>query len=130
MTSCDNLREHLMKSDGGPLPRPEADHLARCEDCRRFAERLAATRDALRAHHGNVEPDAAFAARVAARLPRSSAELLGRMAARLIPATLALVLVLAWFAYRGAPVETTTAEATVPTEDLVGWVLDVAEEER
>jgi len=135
--SCDTLRERLMESDGVPLPRSEAEHLARCESCRRFAARLAAARDALRAHHGNVVPDAAFAARVAARLSRGPAELLGRVAARMLPATVALVLVLGWFAYRGAPARTvvetapeTTAEATVPTDDLVVWVLDVSEESR
>lgn len=127
--SCKHLRDRLMDADGAPLTANDTDHLERCADCRRFAERLNAARQALKAHHGNVEPDSAFAARVAARLPQGPAELLGWAAARLIPATLALVLVLAWFAYRGAPVET-VAEESVPTDDLVSWVLDLSEESR
>ena len=125
--SCNNLRDRLMDTDRSPLSADDSDHLERCADCRCFANRLDAARRALEAHHGNVEPDAAFAARVAARLPQGPAELLGWAAARLIPVTLALVLVLAWFAYRGAPVET-VAEESVPTDDLVSWVLDQSEE--
>ena len=121
--SCDSLRNRLMDADGAPFPRNDTDHLEGCADCRRFVERLTAARHALKSHHGNVEPDAAFAARVAARLPQGPAELLGWAAARLIPATLVLVLVLGWFAYRGAPVET-VAEQSAPTDDLVSWVLD------
>ena len=78
----------------------------------------------LREHHGNVEPDAAFAARVAARLPQGSAEVLGWAASRLLPATLALALVLAWFALGAAPVQPTANEDSAPTDDLVGWVLE------
>jgi len=121
--NCNKLRDLLIHPEGPLIAEGGQRHLEDCADCRRFADRLRTARELLENHHGNVEPDAAFAARVVTRLPQGSAELLGRAAARLIPATLALVLVLAWFAYRADPVQT-VAEESVPTEDLVSWVLD------
>jgi hypothetical protein len=119
-----------MESPLSPLAQQEKDHLESCAACSRFARRLQAARRFFREHHGNVEPDAAFAARVAARLNGGPAEMLGWAASRLLPATLALVLVLVWFAFRAEPVQQTAYEELAPTDDLLSWVLDRSEEEK
>jgi len=125
--NCKQLRDRLMDS---PLARQaEKNHLENCSDCRRFAERLQAARRFFKEHHGNVAPDAAFAARVAARLNGGPAEMLGWAASRLLPATLALLLVLAWFAFRAEPVQQIANEEMAPTDDLLSWVLDRSEDE-
>jgi hypothetical protein len=64
----------------------------------RIEARLAEAGRWFRAHQAHVTPDAAFATRVTARLRRDAAEDLGRVALRWLPATVALALVLAWFA--------------------------------
>jgi len=127
--NCNKLRDLLVHPEQPSVAENEERHLEDCPDCRRFAARLKIAREALEDHHGNVEPDAAFAARLATRLPHQASELLGRAAARLIPATLALVLLLAWFAYRADPVQAAAPESA-PTDDLVSWVLDQSGEER
>jgi hypothetical protein len=79
-----------------------------------------------RRHHANVQPDPAFADRVTARLRREPVELLGWAALRLLPATLALVLILAWLAFQAAGSnEVQIAEAG--SGDLIGWVLEETE---
>ena len=121
--NCKKLRSLLVSPEGPSLSAGARRHLEDCASCGRFADRLRIARQVLEEHHVNVEPDAAFAARVAARLPQGPAEILGWAAARLIPATLALALVLGWFALRAEPTPA-VAEETVPTDDLVSWVLD------
>jgi hypothetical protein len=68
-----------------------------------------------------LEPDAAFAARVAARLPVGHVESLGRAAMTLLPATIAALVILAWLAFRDAPAP--AAQTPAPTEDLLTWVI-------
>ena len=99
------------------------EHLERCEDCSRFAVRLEAARRALRDHHGGVEPDAGFALRVADRLNGQAPELLAWAGARLLPATLVLLAVLGFLAFRALP-ELAVAEVTSPTDDVLAWVLE------
>jgi len=83
------------------------------------------TRAYFRAHHAGLEPDAGFARRVLDRLDRPAAEILAWAAGKFLPATLALVLILAYFSLRSAPVaEGTSASAA---DDPVGWILNDAE---
>ena len=120
---CRELRERLTSPNGARNADGLERHLASCATCRRYTERLATAQRFFRDHHGNVEPDAAFADRVAARLPHGQAEALGWAAMRLLPATLVLALVLAWLALTTAP-RAIVYEDPAPTEDLLGWVLE------
>ena len=88
--------------------------------------RLERARVYFQEHHAGVEPDSGFATRVAARLERPSTDLLGWAAWKLLPATLALAVVLAWFALRVTPGTGSVASAS-PTEDPVGWILNETE---
>lgn len=92
-------------------------------------ERLERARIYFREHHAGVEPDAAFADRVVARLVRPPADLLGWAAWRLLPATLALVLILAYFALQ-LPSRTETVTGVSPAEDPLAWVLNEMEVSR
>jgi len=91
-----------------------------------LAARLKQARIYFRKHHAGVEPDGSFAARVAARLERPPADLLGWAAWKLLPATLALAVVLAWFALQVSP-GAGSATSVSPAEDPVGWILDDTE---
>jgi len=95
--------------------------------CREYAGRLQAARHYFEAHHGDVKPDASFAARVAQRLNGRPAAALGWAAWRLLPATLALALLLAWFAFQTSPSPTEVSESLAPTDDLVSWLLEQPE---
>lgn len=115
---CDRFRASLGASVDGTLPREIGLHPAECAECARFAAKLAAAREALRDHHANVEPDAGFAARVAVRLRTDPAGDLGHAALRLLPATLMLLAVLAWIAFRSEPLP-----ADPSPQDVLGWVV-------
>ncbi|MGB6640495.1 MAG: hypothetical protein WBG67_06965, partial [Thermoanaerobaculia bacterium] len=69
-----------------------------------------------------AEPDAGFSARVVAALPNSSPDVLGWAAIRLLPATLALALVLTVWALAATPSPTSLLEQSVD-EDLWTWIL-------
>ncbi len=77
----------------------------------------------LRQRHAKVEPDPAFAERVLARLARRPAELMGLAALRLLPATLALVMVLAWLSIRAGADSQPTAPQTTG-DDMIGWLIE------
>ena len=81
-------------------------------------------RQLFKEHHGNLEPDAGFVARVVTRLPDDPIDGMGWAVARLFPATLVLVLILAWFSLTTAPVTTEVVELQAPTDDLLSWVTD------
>jgi len=121
--TCREVRDRLAAG----VDRPEeavARHLTDCHECTRFAARLQLARGIFREHHAGIEPDSHFAARVAARLDGEPASPLGWAAVRVLPATLALLLVLAWLSWSVAP-NTTAAQTVVsPTEDLLSWVLE------
>jgi predicted anti-sigma-YlaC factor YlaD len=127
--SCGRLRDQLTASGGGPLPEAARRHLRDCAPCRRYAERMESARAILRDHRAEVEPDPGFAVRVAARLQEPPSEMLGWAAQRLLPATLALLLVLAWFAFSATPDSVQTSTEPAPTEDLFTWVLDPSGDE-
>jgi len=120
--TCNEVRSrliHLASRSG----RDEAlaGHLEGCAPCGAYAARLLRTVRALADHHAGIDPDAAFVARVVAALPEQS-PMLARMALKLLPAALALVLVLAgWIAIEERR-HTTTPEP-VPSDDLLTWVL-------
>ena len=119
--SCRTVRNAL---DGRAVMNPEREeHLSECPECARYAERLGTARRVLRAHRADFEPDGDFAQRVVARLPGESTELLGWAALRLLPASLVLLLVLAWFAAQVSPdfSNESTADAG---DDLLIWVLE------
>jgi hypothetical protein len=98
------------------------DHLDECPECARFAERLGLAEEILRDHHAGTEPDAGFAGRVVAALPTSSSDLLGWAAIRLLPATLALALVLTVWALAATPSPSSLLEQS-GDEDLWSWIL-------
>lgn len=75
---------------------------------------------ALRDHHAGVEPDPGFVTRVKARLP-VALDPLRWAAVRLLPAGLALALVLGMLVWRELP-----ASGTAPTsvDELAAWMVD------
>ena len=129
--NCGELRDRLTQNANERHDPARERHLEQCSACRTYAERLATARQLLRAHHGNVEPDAGFSSRVIARLPKSPTEALGWAAVRFLPATVALALVLVWFTFQATPQPTEAASATLaPTEDLLSWVIDPSGDEQ
>jgi anti-sigma factor RsiW len=99
--TCHRLRDRLL---AGEVGEEIARHLAACPECARFAARWEAARGELRnrAHPAAPEPPPAFARRVVARLP-GSAEVLGGLALRALPAAVVLALALAWVGLDQAP---------------------------
>jgi hypothetical protein len=125
--NCHETRDRL--STDAPRPAgPVAEHLRDCAACTRFARRLEAARAILRDHHCQVEPDAHFASRIAARLGDAPNGKLGWAAVRVLPATVALLLVLAWLSWETTP-NPSSLFASSPTEDLLTWVLERAGED-
>lgn len=123
--NCGQVRDRLTSNADARHEPASTRHLEECATCRTYAERLSTARQLLREHHGNVEPDADFSHRVMTRLPHGPTEVLGWAAVRMLPATVALALVLAWFAFQSTPQTTTTETVAVaPTEDLLAWVID------
>lgn len=122
--NCQQARDRLTSLEAAPSSTALDSHLASCGACRSYAARLDEARRILREHHGNVQPDPGFATRVVSRLPAPTSETLGWAALRLIPVTLVLVVVLAWFAIDGRTAVQTTDDTSAPTDDLVSWVIE------
>jgi len=124
--NCNEARSRLLHlAAPPPAGEPLADHLESCAPCAAYAARLAYTVRALADHHAGVEPDATFAARVVAALPERSG-LVGRVALKLLPAALALVLVLGgWIVIEQR--RHTVVQESIPTDDLLTWVLQTEE---
>ena len=121
---CRDARRRLTER-----PAQRTEHLEHCEGCARFAERVGLARRLFREHHAGVVPDAGFAERVAARLPRPADTPLAWAAARLLPVPLALLLVLAWVSWQGAADADPSLEQS-PTENVLTWVIDRAGDAR
>ena len=118
--SCARLRDRLLR---GESDRQIDLHLADCPECARFAARVRVARAALgrRAHPADLAPHPAFARRVVARLP-GSAEVMGRLALRALPAALVLALALAWVGLDQAPLPAATLLSDEPTSAaLLTW---------
>jgi len=121
--NCRDVRDRLTGPADARRDPALVRHLDDCATCRSYADRLETARQLLREHHGNVEPDSAFAGRVVARLPQGPTEVLGWAALRLLPATVVLALVLAWFAFQSSS-PLPSVEPSAPTDDLLSWVID------
>jgi len=120
--NCAQVRKRLTDEQARTPVAGVLEHLGECPSCTRFAERLQLAEEVLRDHHSGTEPDAGFASRVVAALPTSSSDLLGWAAIRLLPATLALALVLTVWALAATPSPTSLLEQSV-NEDLWSWIL-------
>lgn len=120
--NCKQLRE-LLTRQPVRTPAPAAlAHLQRCPACARFAQRFQLVAEVLGEHHAGAEPDVGFAGRVVAALPTSSSDLLGWAAIRLLPATLALALVLTAWALAATPSPTSLLEHSLEG-DLWSWIM-------
>ncbi len=119
--SCDAIRGRL--TSGSCTAREVSEHLDGCDACTRYAARIGIARQLFREHHAHVEPDANFAGRVSARLQGQPVSALGWAAVRVLPATCALLLILAWLSWQATPDPAASFLAS-PTEDPLGWVLD------
>jgi anti-sigma factor RsiW len=119
--SCDDIRDRL--TSGNPQALEVSDHLEHCDVCARYAAKIGIVRQLFREHHGNVEPDGRFAGRVAERLHRELASTLGWAAVRILPATFAVLMILAWLSWQVTP-DLAVPFLASPTEDPLGWVLD------
>jgi hypothetical protein len=90
----------------------------------------------LRERHAGIEPDANFAARVVARLPRDTAWTLARAATRIVPVSLVfavalMIAVVATVRSTSRITASTPLSATVQTEDdPLEWLLEGREESR
>lgn len=123
MNSCERTRDRLL-ADGEDATL--LAHLESCAACARFARRTRAVRRGLEERHAGIEPDPGFAARVSARLRLEPTQLLGWAALRLLPATLAVVLMLGWFVSQVGNGSQTTVTSS-DSDDLLSWVLEEAE---
>lgn len=119
--SCREIRDQLMQNEQD-LPEGVTAHLSSCPDCAGFAEKMHLARAAFRAHRSDHVPGPGFAYGVRAALP-GRADLLGWAALRLLPATLALTLVLSAWCWVATPGPQALLEQS-PTDDLLGWVLE------
>jgi hypothetical protein len=116
--NCKQVQKQLPSSDASDALK---SHIESCAECAQFAERLQTAQQLFRDHRSEFAPDAGFAARVSAQLPTVSTASLSWAAVRVLPVTLALLAVLAWFSWT---VPTTSTELTSPTDDLLSWVID------
>ena len=127
--SCKKIEERLLDDDQAFLDRAVREHLKDCPACSTYAARLDLARQLLGEHHAGVEPDAGFAARVVAALPGTPG-LVSRAAMKLLPAALALVLVLAGWCLidTHGPADlleqARTSGEQAPTDEPLSWALE------
>ncbi len=128
--NCRRARKSLTRDPArGPGTDPALTrHLASCPECERFAERWTAVRHGLEGRLTVVTPDTGFAARVATRLG-APADPFVWAARRLLPATLALTLVLGGWCLLRTPPPASLADE-LADGDLLTWVASGGEEER
>ncbi len=127
---CQRARTLLTRvsGPGGGADPDLSRHLAACPECTRFAERWVAVREGLEGHLTLVTPDAGFAARVTSRLG-APADPFVWAAQRLVPATLALTLVLGGWCLLRTPAPASLADE-LADGDLLTWVASEDEETR
>ncbi len=119
--NCDKARGELMRTDRADLKVEVAAHLDECESCAAFLHNFELAEASLRDHRSEHLPDARFAQRVSAAVANETDQL-GWAAARLLPAALALTLVLTAWAWLATPSPSMLVEQS-PTDDLLSWVL-------
>jgi len=127
--NCPRTRDHLLKQDAAVTDADARRHLDECAACRSFAERLQEVRAGLRRHHAGIAPDPSFSQRLSARLEqRDSPLLMGRVALRLLPLSVALLLALLLIS-AGTPLleDNTVAEST--EDAYISWVLQDSQED-
>ena len=122
-----NLLSRDIDGRGGHDP-ALVGHLASCDECQRFAERWTAVQAQIQGRRAGLTPDAGFAARVTARLD-PPADPFVWAARRLVPATLALTLVLGGWCLLQTPAPTSLAHE-LADGDLMTWVAAADEEDR
>ncbi len=122
--ACARARDELLRG-GDRVSGGAARHLATCDPCAAFAARFAAARHGLRDHRTPVVPDGGFAARVTAALPaaETGADAMSRAALRLLPAALAMALLLGAWCWLGTSTPASLA-ASLPSDDVLAWVLE------
>jgi hypothetical protein len=126
--NCRTAQRQIAAALPGVEERPVLEHLARCERCRRFAGRWRAATERLAERPVPVEPDAGFAARVAAALP-AGAEPLAWAARRLVPAAVALALALLGWCWVATPLPGELLDsASNPTDDVLILLAQTAED--
>lgn len=117
--TCKSVRAGLLAASGSPPVGDLTEHLERCRRCRRYRERLDVSRELLAGIE--CEPDAGFAARVAARIDESVG--IGWASARLLPATVAIAAVLAVLCLHSSPDDPTldrrSSESSLPERTVV-----------
>jgi predicted anti-sigma-YlaC factor YlaD len=135
--TCGDVRDRLEAGGDAIATAPVREHLEGCESCAALARRWQAARGWLEAR-AEVEPDAAFAGRVAARVRGRTAATLGWAALRFMPAAFALLAVLAWLSLPNGGAALTDnvmsggdviAAAEEVDDDLLSWILDAGEVE-
>ena len=122
MNGCRRLRIEVTSKGEQALSLALQRHLATCESCTEYSARLRGARAALAGHLTVAAPDAGFARRVRAHLPRDPAEALGGAALKLLPVTLVLALALTWLTLREPPTQS-RIDAENDAQILLSWVL-------
>lgn len=123
--NCAQFRSAALEpaSAGRVSSRALEKHLEDCPECARFLARARLAAETLGERRSAVIADAGFAARVVEALPQKADDLFGWAALRVLPATLALSLVLGVWCWRTTGAPSTLLEES-PTDDLIGWVLE------
>jgi hypothetical protein len=104
-------------------------------DKSRIEARLVEVRRLLAERHAGVQPDAGFAARVVARLPRNEAWSFAWAVRRILPASLAfamvlLIAVLATGGFARQSASATASAASQTSSDPLDWLLEGRQEVR
>ena len=123
--NCAQVRSALLRpgcEDRVPS-RALEEHLEGCCGCADFSKRARLAVEVLGERESAVIADSGFAARVVQALPEGTENLFGWAALRVLPATLALSLVLGAWCWSATGAPATLVEES-PTDDLIGWVLE------
>lgn len=126
---CAQVRNALLRPGSEVLETPALldRHLERCPACADFAERARLAVESLGARRSAVIADSSFAARVHRALPEAREDFLGWALLRVLPASVALSLVLGIWSWNATGTPSTVLEEA-PTDDLISWVLEESED--
>jgi predicted anti-sigma-YlaC factor YlaD len=121
--NCRSVRKRVSAVPRGAEEPAVREHLARCAACRRFVAAWQTVAEELAAPRAEVLPDAGFAARVAAALPERT-ESLAWAARRLMPAAVALALVLLGWCWLATPPPSELVDSASTDDVLVLLIHD------